>query len=107
MKIENFKYSNLFAPQVSAWGVLRSGIAIATKRLSGVLEGIEGIRTADPNGISGDGNDIRAKLNANGLHEITLSRGWGDCAAGCIRRTFWKFEMQTDGSVVYIGQSGD
>jgi len=107
LEIDNFKNSNLFAPQVSTWGILKSRVPLDTERLANMLNEVEGIRSADPDGTGGGGDDIRAKLNDDGLHELTWSRGWGDCSAGCIYRTYWKFEIQEDGSIEYLGRSGD
>lgn len=37
--------------------------------------------------------------------ELTYSRGWGDCAAGCPHR-YWKFNVYFDCSVEYLGSYG-
>jgi hypothetical protein len=51
------------------------------------------VRYAEPNGIIGDGNDIVARANRT----YTLSRGWGDCPAGCISREYFDFTVTDQG----------
>lgn len=51
-----------------------------------------------PNGTIGDGDDIIAQSDRT----YTLSRGFGDCPAGCIYRMQWHFTVSDDTGVALI-----
>jgi len=38
---------------------------------------------------------------------ITITKGWGDCQAGCISRHTWVFEVNLQGTVTLVEESGD
>jgi hypothetical protein len=63
------------------------------QQLSELFDLVEGVRYADPNGIIGDGNDIVARANRT----YTLSRGSGDCPAGCISHQYFDFTVTDQG----------
>lgn len=44
---------------------------------------------------------------ADGGYTIELTIGWGDCPAGCINRHVWTFEVDGNGAVRLIGETGD
>ena len=63
------------------------------QRLSDLFDPVDGVRYAEPNGIVGDGNDIVARANRT----YTLSRGSGDCPAGCISHENFDFTVTDQG----------
>jgi hypothetical protein len=76
------------------------------ERLSDLFDPVNGVRYAEPNGIFGDGNDIVARSNRT----YTLSRGYGDCPAGCIYRQTWDFTVTDQGvfqGLLAAGSNGD
>jgi hypothetical protein len=42
-----------------------------------------------------------------GGYRIELTIGWGDCPAGCIERHVWTFDVDADGAVNLVGETGD
>jgi hypothetical protein len=38
---------------------------------------------------------------------VTITKGWGDCQAGCISRHVWVFDVDAAGSAVLVGETGD
>ena len=84
--------------------VLRSAATLNIAALAHLFEGIAGIRYSEPDGMGGDGNDIRASRADPIL--LDYSVGYGDCPAGCIGRRFYHFAVHEDGTVDYLGASG-
>jgi len=84
--------------------VLRSADALNIAALAHLFEGIAGVRYSEPDGMGGDGNDIRASRNDPMLLDYSL--GYGDCPAGCIGRRFYHFAVHDGGTVEYLGASG-
>ncbi|MCB9234403.1 MAG: hypothetical protein H6581_22305 [Bacteroidia bacterium] len=78
-----------------------------TTEMARLLAEVEGIRMAEPEGVVGDGDNIQTAMSTKEKNKLAFSKGWGDCPSGCIHRAYWSFEIQPDGSVVYLGQSGD
>jgi hypothetical protein len=78
----------------SQWVHLQFGQVYHGVRLAELFRPISGVRYADPNGIIGDGNDIVAWADRT----YALSRGFGDCPAGCIYRESFDFTV-TDAGV--------
>jgi hypothetical protein len=66
--------------------------------LGRVLERMDGVRYTEPNGMAGDGPDIRAHVG-DGFVRLDYSIGWGDCPSGCIYRRYWRFTVHADGRV--------
>ncbi|HJQ81693.1 MAG TPA: hypothetical protein VJ828_17145 [Lacipirellulaceae bacterium] len=62
-------------------------------RLAQLFQPVDGVRYAEPNFALGDGNDIIARAN----RPYPLSRGHGDCPAGCIYRESWDFTVTEAG----------
>jgi len=44
---------------------------------------------------------------ADGGFRITITKGWGDCPAGCISKHRWIFEVTAAGAIALVDQSGD
>lgn len=38
---------------------------------------------------------------------VTITKGWGDCQAGCISRHVWVFDVDGTGTVALVEESGD
>lgn len=74
--------------------------------LSKRFQGLDGIIYSEPNGIAGDGNDIKTQLTSARMI-LNYSLGWGDCPSGCISRHYWKFEIDKQGVVRLLEEGGD
>lgn len=74
--------------------------------LAPLFRGIPGVRYSDPNGAGGDGNDIAGSIEPSRVR-LDYSVGSGDCPAGCINRRFYRFAVNFDGTVEYLGASGN
>jgi hypothetical protein len=74
--------------------------------LAARFRGIVGVRFAQPNNMFGDGNDIEGSIEGSRVR-LDYSVGSGDCPAGCINRRFYRFAVQSDGTVEYLGASGN
>ncbi len=85
---------------------LRSSKPLNIAALAKRFTGIAGIRWAEPDGVMGDGPDIRAQSKTT-YWQLEYSIGWGDCPAGCIARHFWAFDVYYNGRVQYVGSWGD
>ena len=65
------------------------------------------VRYAEPNAISGDGDDITLKTLEGGAKRYSFSEGSGDCAAGCIDRNVWAVVLDADGGLSMEKTLGD
>jgi hypothetical protein len=97
-------YATLGIPEtrthdVGQWLHLQFGKVYHGVRLAELFEPVSGVRYAEANCVIGDGNDIMARLDRT----YTLTRGSGDCPAGCIYRESWDFTVTEDG--VFSGAS--
>ncbi len=97
-------YADLGTPQTrthdfSQWVHLQFGQVYHGARLAQLFQPVSGVRFADANGIVGDGDDIVAQADRT----YTLSRGFGDCPAGCIDRENFHFTVTDEG--VFSGTS--
>lgn len=91
-------YADLGTPQsrthdFSQWVHLQFGQMYHGVRLAELFRPVSGVRYAEPNGVIGDGNDIVARADRT----YTLSRGFGDCPAGCIYRESFDFTVTDEG----------
>ncbi|MEM8947555.1 MAG: hypothetical protein AAGD11_20445 [Planctomycetota bacterium] len=91
-------FASLGVPDIQAYSfqptlVLDFGRVYHGERLAELFDNIDGVRYAEPNYLIGDGDDIVAGPNRT----YTLSRGSGDCPAGCISRQSWDFTVTSDG----------
>jgi hypothetical protein len=91
--------------EMTNWALLYTNNPLNTIALSEKFASIEEVAWAEPNGIIGDGNDIRAKAFSDKI-QLDYSVGWGDCPAGCIYRRTWSFTVAKDGRVAFAGVSG-
>jgi hypothetical protein len=39
--------------------------------------------------------------------QVTVTKGWGDCQAGCIERHTWVFAVDATGTVTLVSEEGD
>ncbi len=85
--------------------VLRSGRPLVLRALGRLVAAASGVRSAQPNGPIGDGNDIDATREDGGW-QLVYSVGWGDCPAGCTGRHTWRFVAADDGRVTFLDSSG-
>ena len=85
--------------------VLRAGQPLNMAAVAVQFDGIPGVLSAAPNGLFGDGNDVRASTAPSGWR-LEYSVGFGDCPAGCLGRHVWTFLVTPDGSVTFQGSSG-
>jgi hypothetical protein len=44
---------------------------------------------------------------AAGGYRIKLTVGWGDCPAGCIQRHVWTYDVDANGGITLVSESGD
>ena len=44
---------------------------------------------------------------ATGGYRVELTVGWGDCMAGCIERHVWTFDVDANGGVRLVSETGD
>jgi len=49
----------------------------------------------------------KAEQLPGGGYRIELTLGWGDCPAGCIERHVWTFDVDANGGVKLVGETGD
>lgn len=85
--------------------VLKSDTFWNMKAIAYQFAKIQGISSAEPNMMLGDGNDITATISN---HDISLHYkvGTGDCMAGCIYEHYWNYRVGSDWSVTFLGESG-
>jgi Secretion system C-terminal sorting domain len=63
---------------------------------------ILGVTTAFLDGYIGDSNQIIYKKTGD-QHFFDFSLRWGDCLAGCIQKVIWKFQVDNNCQVTYLG----
>lgn len=80
---------------------------VNTKDLAFILQHIDGIKVAEPDGVAGDGNNIEYGSEGKNHTALKFSVGEGDCPSGCIYRKYWIFYVQQDGSINYMGTRGE
>lgn len=73
--------------------------------LLNIFDTIVGVHYAEATGAIGDGNDITGSINSNYV-ELTYKLGGGDCPSGCTENTYWKFRVDFNCSVEYVGRYG-
>ncbi|MHC1705940.1 MAG: T9SS type A sorting domain-containing protein [Bacteroidales bacterium] len=67
---------------------------------------IPGVVQASPDGLAGDGSDIKYYSGDN-TDSLVFDLGWGDCPSGCIHHRFWNFKVNSDCSGSYQYAYGD
>jgi hypothetical protein len=73
--------------------------------LAPLFRGFAGVKYSEPNVMGGDGNDIEGTVDRSRV-VLAYSVGTGDCPAGCIHRRYYRFAVEPDGMVEYLGASG-
>jgi len=61
---------------------------------------------AETNAFGGEGDHVKVTFGI-GFNLLDYSVGYDDCLSGCISRRHWKFRVSDDGSVDFLGSSGD
>lgn len=93
----------------TTWGYASVTLVAARARnitaLAPRFEGLDHIRASWPNGISGDGADITAARDADGV-TLHYHIGWGDCESGCIFKHAWVFRVANSGMVTLLEITG-
>jgi hypothetical protein len=106
METYNLELDRYYAWPFMHLVVINSEEAINIFALCRKFQQIEGVFYAEPNGVIGDGNDIKGSIKDNYI-VYEYSFGWGDCPSGCIYRHYWLFQVQFDGTVNFIKSYGD
>jgi hypothetical protein len=44
---------------------------------------------------------------ASGGWQVTYTVGWGDCPSGCIYQHVWTYQVDADGTVTLLSETGD
>jgi len=86
--------------------VLVSDNPINMIALANEFQSIDGIQSASPDAIFGDGNDIEMLNYTDDEITLVYSRGWGDCQAGCIYHHYWEFDIDADCIVTFVREFG-
>jgi hypothetical protein len=66
------------------------------------LDTFTGINKADPGYCIGDGNTIEFEYSGDSRF-YTFTLAWGDCPAGCTSFHIWKFMVNPDCAVDFLG----
>lgn len=78
-------------------------------------EAVERVLASDPQ-FAGIGPLDRDLIGQSAWYEVTpgtvgwrvtITKGWGDCQAGCIYRHTWVFEVDPSGAVTLVDETGD
>ncbi len=72
------------------------------RQLVHTFEGVSGVYYASEGGFIGDGSRIEY-ADTNGIQTYTFSRRWGDCPLGCTCWRTWKFQVNAQCQVTYLG----
>lgn len=64
------------------------------------------VGNASPQSTFSDNFNITDSVNTN-FTELIYTIGWGDCTVGCLFYRSWKFRVNLDCSVEYLGSYGD
>jgi hypothetical protein len=103
----DLRVSKVFSPApANTYVILYSSRPLDMRALGSRFLEIDGVEAADASHFAGSGNDIEATVEP-GLLRLAYSVGFGDCPAGCIKRHYWFFEIDEQGSVRYRGTNGD
>lgn len=74
--------------------------------LANEFQSIDGILSASPDSIFGDGNDIEMLDYSSDEITLVYSLGWGDCPAGCTYRHYWEFKIDVNCAVTFEREFG-
>lgn len=82
--------------------VFRTEQSFNIRAVCDLLKITDGIIYADPNISFGDGP--RFTYTSSGIDRyLTFQIGWGDCMSGCIWRHIWRFKVNENCDVEYLG----
>lgn len=84
---------------------LESAEALNIAELAPLFRRFAGVKYAEPDALGGDGNDIEGAVDGSRV-VLSYSVGTGDCYAGCIHRRYYRFAVEPDGMVEYLGADG-
>jgi hypothetical protein len=84
---------------------LESAEAVNIAALAPLFRGFAGVKYSEPDAMGGDGNDIEGAVDGSRV-VLAYSVGTGDCPSGCIHRRYYRFAVEPDGMVEYLGASG-
>lgn len=101
LKVSGFRESGM-----GTMGVITSPSYVNTKDLAYILQSVDGIKIAEPDGMAGDGNNIEWGSEGKNHMALKFSKGAGDCPSGCIHRKYWIFYVQ-EGTINYMGTRGE
>lgn len=96
----------IFPGDILGQAYLQSEMPINPMVVAEKFRGIEGVQDASDGCCVGDGDDITVSIGENYL-QLNYSDGYIDCPSGCGQRHVWAFKIQTDGTIEYLGNSGD
>ena len=93
----------------TSWGYasveLRAARARNIVALAPQFSGLTHIRASWPNSVAGDGPDVFAERDEEGV-TLLYRAAWGDCPSGCISEHIWTFRVRNDGQVTLISITG-
>ena len=101
LKPKNFREGTL-GPTL----ILESPDFINTPQLALLFERIPGIKSAQAEGLLGDGNDITWGSDSKKDMALKCSIGREDCPSGCIYQKYWIFYVTKEGEMTYMGTRG-
>ncbi len=102
VKYDIYLYTSLLNFAASLYTIDKyNTYALSTKFLQ-----IEDILMAEPDGLAGDGSDIKVMINKNHLFFRFVFR-WGDCPSGCLHQHVWEFIVFYNGQVLFNNEYGD
>jgi hypothetical protein len=101
-----FKVKNYRESGIGPTATLESADFINTQVMAQILEGVEGIKNAQAEGMMGDGDDITWGSDSKKDMALKFSIGQGDCPSGCIYRKYWIFYVTAEGQMTYMGTRG-
>jgi hypothetical protein len=84
------------------WAFLQTSQSLNLNALCNLLRGYAYVIDAQPSGYLGDGDEINyRKIGSDRYLDFKL--GFGDCPAGCTGNHTYKFHVQDDCSVTFLG----
>jgi len=87
---------------IATYAVLTTNQIINIKPLCDSLETFAGVLFAEPQAVYGDGDEIiYTKIGNNRFYDFTVA--YGDCQSGCIAEHTFKFKVDNNCSVSYLG----
>lgn len=103
LSIDNYKtYSGLFN-----WHevIFKSDSNYNILPMTLLFDTITGVNYSERPNTIGDGNNITSEI-LNNYVELIYSYGWEDCLSGCVFKRYWKFNVDFNCNVEYVGSYG-